>query len=187
MPISDYVNVFVLDFGVAGTKATISKNGRKSKYISHKDVLDLPNTIPPHSLIIAEHSHLGCARKEFSLSQPYYENVSLSQPYYENELLDFYETCHEHNIKIKLFPEKLMPRAIASSGLKKSNENDPISMFILLKKNPRLFDALMKPKLRHLTSNTKWDNWKSATNKILNIARITNYDFDGNINDQNTI
>jgi hypothetical protein len=41
--------------------------------------------------------------------------------------------------------------------------------------------------LRHLTSNTKWDNWKSATNKILNIARITNYDFDGNINDQNTI
>jgi hypothetical protein len=166
--------VYTLDCGK--NAFTIAYNGDGSKYISRDDFLDLPNEIPPNSLLIAEYAHMGCPRKKHSRSQPFNEDT----------LKEFYAKCKKNNIELKLFPQMSTPRAISYSNLKKSDINDPISIFNLVKNFPSI--SLMNPPRGFEPSEKvkEYWNWKDETNKILNFARMENYDFTGENNDQNT-
>lgn len=174
MNISNYKNVYVVDFGK--TTATISYNGKKSRQISHADVLNLPDKIPAGSLLISEYAHLGCPRKEYSMAQHFYAEI----------LLNFYEKCRRNNIILKLFPQKLTPRAAAYSKLGKSDLNDPVSIYRLLKGHPKI--NMMDPPSFAVPALVQYYwNWKEKTNKILNVARMTKYDFDESVDDQNKV
>jgi len=150
----------VVDCGT--NKSTIYTVATKSvKTITHAEVLNLPEVLPKNSLVVAEYSHLGCERTEFSLSQPYTRDL----------LLDLYRRFDKNEIKLRLFPQKSTPRACAYSGLPKSDDNDPESIYLLLKDFPEI--SLMNPPTSfdlHPKRKESYE-YKDYTNLYINMAR----------------
>lgn len=129
--------------------------------LTHADVLNLPERLSSGSHIVGEYSHLGCPRTEFSLSQPYTEEL----------LLDFYKRLQDNNIKLSLFPQKSTPRACSWSGLKKSDMTDPIAIYNLLRDFPEI--CMMKPPRSLQTSLKRAESYvlKKKINAAINRAR----------------
>ena len=129
--------------------------------ISHADVLNLPSVLPRGSFIVSEYSHLGCERTEFSLSQPYTRQL----------LLEFYARLEDAGIKLRLFPQQSTPRACAHAELEKLDENDPISIYTLLKDYPEI--SLMKPPTSFDPTEKRKQSWyiKKRVDADINKAR----------------
>lgn len=153
----------VLDFG---KNSATMYDGTAVTSLTHKQVLDLPFGLKPGTLIVCEDSHLGVARTE----------KSLSQPYTLEELCKFYEDCRSNGVNLRLFPQKSTPRAAEFSNLKKDDENDPISIYQLLEKFPEI--SLRNPnnkdsKFQALVQEGHL--YKQRMNKVLNFARRFEY------------
>lgn len=135
------------------------------KVISHDDVLNLHNVLEPNSILICEYAHLGCPRKE----------RSLSQPFEDWELLTLYDNLAEINVEVKLFPQQSTPRALAYSQLEKSDINDPIAIYKFLLAFPKT--CLMNPKKTFDVSSRVAAGWehKDNINYTLNLARRYKY------------
>jgi len=131
------------------------------KTITHAEVLNLPEVLPRGSFVVAEYSHLGCERTEFSLSQPYTRDL----------LLDLYRRFEKNGIQLRLFPQKSTPRACAYSSLPKSDDNDPESIYLLLKDFPEI-SLMNPPKSFDLHPKRKESyEYKDYTNLYINKAR----------------
>ena len=145
-------------------RATIY-DGETVKTISHKEILSLPDKYD-NCMIVGEDAHFGVPRSE----------KSLAQPFTKNQLVKFYNDCSSKNIKLRFFPQQSTRRAQLYAGLEKSDENDPKSIYKLIKDFPV---QLKKPKdLNKETPYVRQEGWKAKdyTNKILNIARRLSYE-----------
>lgn len=152
--------MYVVDCGT--NKATIyNSETDETKIISLIDVLNLPSNLPSGSLVVAESAHLGSPRTKLSRSQPFTEDL----------LLDLYQRFDDAGITLKLFPQQSTPNACSYSGLKKSDLNDPKSIYlyidghlnISLKNPPKSFE----PNAKRLASY----DYKRQTDAYINVAR----------------
>jgi hypothetical protein len=138
--------------------------------LTHKEVLDLPAKLSSGSIIAVEDAHLGRPRTE----------LSLSQPFEELDLMKFYDLCKKRNITLRLFPQKLTPRALEFShpnGQKsKSDTLDPMAIHSLLTHFPQL--VTKRPVSSFEEDPRKIEGWeyKQKTNDILNIERRVGYE-----------
>lgn len=158
MHINPNVGNYVVDFG---KKEATMFDGKKVKVLTLKEVLALPETLPPNSNLFSEYAHLGCPQKALSLAQPFVDIV----------LLDFYARLKKANITLKLFPQQSMPRASKFSDLPKADDSDPIAVYNLLKEFPQI--SLMNPPTSFDTKDETLEGWqyKKDTNLMLNYAR----------------
>lgn len=115
--------------------------------------------------MVAEDAHFGVPRSE----------DSLSQPFRDDQLTKFYKDCRDNDIILRLFPQKSTPRAISYSGLEKSDETDPISIYKVVKDFPSI--SLRKPPESFKPSNVRKEGYehKKLLNKKLNFARRFDY------------
>lgn len=150
----------VIDCGANSSTIYDAKKGEVTT-ISHADVLNLPSVLPRGSFVVSEYSHLGCERTEFSLSQPYTREL----------LLDLYDRFEKAGIKLRLFPQQSTPRACAYSELEKLDDNDPISIYNLLKDYPEI--SLMKPPTSFDPTEKREQSWyiKKRVDADINRAR----------------
>jgi len=165
--------MYIIDCGVNKSTIYDSENKTITK-ICHTDILDLPQKIPQGSLIVSEYAHLGCPRR----------NLSRSQPFTESQLLKLYDDLKTNKITLKLFPHQSTPRACNYSGLEKSDDNDPKSIWLLLNDFPQI--SLMNPPKSFDLSEKRTNGFriKQQVNDILNFARRYEYLDES---DQNTI
>ena len=159
-------NMVVLDFGK--NTATIYYPKTDACYgITQEEVLKLSEKLESGTLLICEAAHLAVARTI----------KSLSQPFTEAQLLGLYESLESKGITLRFVSGQSTPRAISSSGLPKSDPNDPKSIYHLLGKHPEILNSLMIPrKSFEVDAMVKlgW-GWKDLSNQILNIARRYGY------------
>lgn len=171
----DINKVFTIDCGKNCITYYNSSNN-ESGYITKTELFNLPQTLEKGFTIIGECSHIGTPRSKYSLAQPFTEE----------ELFEWYNNLERNQIKLKLFPQKSTPRACVYSGYKKSDIDDPKAIFKLIADFPE--KKLMNPPL---SFNPKkeiryfWDR-KDKVNKVLNVARMDNYDIQGFRKDSNT-
>ena len=148
-----------------GQNSATIYDGETVKTISHKEILSLPDKYD-NCMIVGEDAHFGVPRSE----------KSLAQPFTKNQLVKFYNDCSSKNIKLRFFPQQSTRRAQLYAGLEKSDENDPKSIYKLIKDFPV---QLKKPKdLNKGIPHVRQEGWeaKDYTNKILNIARRLSYE-----------
>lgn len=169
----NYDKVLILDCGKNNLTYYNSQTDEESN-ITREETLRLPEILEEGFTVIGEASHFSTPRGEYSLAQPFYAE----------ELLDWYYRMELNNISLKMFPQKSTPRAYAKVG--KSDETDPKAIFNLLKKFPEI--CLMNPPNDFNVSKKiqRYWKWKDTTNKILNIARMTKYNLNGEQEDKNT-
>ena len=150
----------VIDCGANSSTIYDAKKG-EVKTITHADVLNLPSVLPRGSFVVSEYSHLGCERTEFSLSQPYTREL----------LLDLYGRFEKAGIKLRLFPQQSTPRACAYSELEKLDENDPISIYNLIRDYPEI--SLMNPPTSFDPTEKRKQSWhiKKRVDADINRAR----------------
>ena len=156
--------MYVIDLG--RNQATIYNSEiDEVKTISHEQILDLPNELPEGSLIVSEYAHLGCPKKEKSLAQVFEADT----------LLKFYSDLRDKGITLKLFPQQLTPRACNYSRLPKGDDNDPKSIYILLRDFPEI--SLMNPPKTFELSPLRQESydWVEWSNLYLNIPRCDKY------------
>lgn len=152
--------MYVVDCGT--NKATIyDSETDETKIINLIDVLNLPSNLPSGSLVVAESAHLGSARTRLSRSQPFTEDL----------LLDLYQRFDDAGITLKLFPQQSTPNACSYSGLKKSDLNDPKSIYLYIDGHPNI--SLKNPP-KSFTPDAKrlasYD-FKRLTDALINVAR----------------
>lgn len=140
--------------------------------IKHEDVLNIYKELESGSTLISEYAHLGCPRKD----------RSLSQPFTEKQLLTFYDNLKEKNITLKLFPQQSTPRASAYFGLPKSDVNDPIAIYRFVKEFPKT--SMMNPPSSFDASEKRERSWdlKDDINFTLNVARRYDYNDEEDMN-----
>ena len=155
---------YVLDCGVNQSTLFNSKTKQVIK-ISHEEVLELHKRLEPNSTLICEYAHLGCDRKP----------LSLSQPFVADELKQIYNDLQKNGIKLKLFPQQSTPRACAYSEKEKGDENDPVSIYNLIKDFPEI--SMMNPPKDFKPSKKRERSWrmKDEINYTLNLARRYKY------------
>ena len=155
---------FILDCGFRQSTLLDTKT-RNVTTISHSEVLQLPSTLPEGSFIVCEDAHLGCPRTE----------KSLAQVFSAEELLNLYKGFEDSNITLKLFPQKSTPRACNYSNLEKSDENDPLSILLLLEAFPEI--SLKNPPKTFKMSDLRLESytWVDKSNHYLNICRRYKY------------
>lgn len=121
-----YANVLILDCGI-GASTYFNRNqyleggkgtGRVKGYAQLRHLI---NELENNSFLAVEDSH-------FTPSGP----TSRSQPFPEWQLQEIFDLCRKKNITLKLFPQKLTPRAITFAGSSKSDGNDPKSICMFL-------------------------------------------------------
>lgn len=157
----------VLDFGKNSATIYDGNADKEVATLTHEQVLGLPFEVEPGTMIVAEDSHLGVPRTE----------KSLSQPYTKEELDKFYSDCKMNGVNIGLFPQKSTPRAAEYCKLEKSDENDPISIYMLLQDFPEI--CLRNPENRNeetheILKQEAYDR-KNRMNRLLNFARRFDY------------
>lgn len=76
----------------------------ETRTITHQEVLNLPETLAPGSFVVSEAAHLGSPRGA----------KSLAQPFTKDQLLGLYERFDLNGITLRLFPQKLTPRALGT-------------------------------------------------------------------------
>ena len=135
-------------------------------HLSHEDVLELHKTLPNGSQLRCEYAHGGCPRRR----------RSKAQPFTEEQLLNWYNDLESANISLLLTPQQSTPRAQNRSRLPKSDENDPKSIYLLLRDYPEM--SLMKPPTSFDPSNKRLESyaWVDESNLILNNQRGEDYD-----------
>jgi len=172
---------FVLDCGQNDATIYDTKTGSVKK-IRHSEALNLPESLPAGSVIVCEYAHLGCPRRE----------RSLSQPFSAGELLHLYERFRDRNIILKLFPHQSTPRAINyARGVtndperEKGDMQDPESLFLLLKDFPEI--SLMNPPSSFELTDVRKESydWVADSNMYLNIAR--RYKYVNNVNPEESV
>jgi len=159
--------LIVVDCGQNSATFYDGKNPeRNSLEITHEELLKLP--LRPESkgyAMVGEDAHLGVARNE----------KSLSQPFNSIQLQSFYKACEENNIIFKTFPQKSTPRAAVYSDNEKSDATDPVSIYNMIKDFPKT--SLRNPPTSFDVSDVRKEGYKHKEdlNKVLNFARRYDY------------
>jgi len=126
-----------IDFGRTGIVA-YNASTKDSETLTLPSLLELPNRPELNGFsILSEDAHLGIPKDNTGVS------FSKAQYYADYQLLKFYEDCASNNIALRLFPQHMTPKIHAWSGLLKSDENDPISLYKYVLDHPKL--TLKKP------------------------------------------
>lgn len=136
------------------------------------DWYDLSSTLvenlEPGSVIVTENAHLGCPRV-----------TSKAQYFIESDLLNFYDDLEKNGLILRLFPEKQTTKAKHYANLKKTDKNDPKSIYVYLKDHPKVYGGLKKPlKDFHGTGKLKKEEgirFQNAVSDQLNVARAYDY------------
>jgi hypothetical protein len=154
--------MIVLDCG-KNTSTMYDSNTDTCLTVPHSVLLELPERLDSGSLVVCEYAHLGTPRTK----------SSRSQPFTADQLLELYSRFEEHDIELRLFPQQSTPRACTYSGLAKSDENDPKSIYIFLRDHEHLISTLMKPPKSFGNSPFKDEanEYKKLTNALINCAR----------------
>lgn len=156
--------MYVIDCGMS--KATIyNSETDEVKTIKHQQILDLVDELPEGSLIVSEYAHLASPKREKSRAQVFEADV----------LLKFYSDLRDKGITLKLFPQQSTPRACNYSRLEKGDNNDPKSIYILLRDFPEI--SLMNPPKTFELSPIREESydWVEWSNLYLNIPRCDKY------------
>jgi len=128
----------------------------------------LAENLEPGSVIVTENAHLGCPRV-----------TSKAQYFIESDLLNFYDDLEKNGLILRLFPEKQTTKAKHYANLKKTDKNDPKSIYVYLKDHPKVYEGLKKPlKDFHGTGKLKKEEgirFQNAVSDQLNVARVYDY------------
>lgn len=179
----DWGNNSATIYGGEGSDTIEGLKEAKAKTISKQDLLNLPFTLEPGSLVLAEGAHF------------YPQNaLSLARPFTEKQLLKLFKDFKDAGIEFKLFSEKLTPRALRHLqkvlGLEKKTEKsdsiDPVAHWVLLRDHPEItlkktetISSFEKSPIR-----SEGYLWKEEANKVLNVTRTRNYKDPNNANVQ---
>ena len=114
--IKEYIKkgkLYVLDFGAK--RATLYDGNPEETVdtISLNDVLSLPENLPPGSVLVCESAHLGSERK----------GLSRAQIYSQDQLQAIYKNCEKRGITLKLYPQRMTPRACVNLQCSKNEKN----------------------------------------------------------------
>jgi hypothetical protein len=159
-------NLITIDCGSDGNHYFDHVHFKDSKKISYDDLLKLPYKYK-NTLFVSEVAHFDRPRTM----------KSFAQPFTKEELIQFKDACLKNNNQLRLFPERQTPKACAFSGKDKSDENDPISIFMYLNEYPHLINSLQKPSETYEPSILRLEGWefKKNINQFLNYSRRNNY------------
>ena len=164
-----YTDVTVLDCGMCAStyfnRSQKLKGGKGTGRVrGFAELIYFIKNLADGSFLCVEDSHFTPRNEK-----------SRSQPFSEKQLHKIFELCREKNITLKLFPQKLTPRAITKCNamgmeMAKGDEKDPISIYeflrtanVSLKKPPKRFGYDARRKEGH--------DMKADLNVDLNIAR----------------
>ena len=159
-------NLITIDCGSDGNHYFDHTQFKDSKKISYDELLKLPYKYK-NTLFVSEVAHFDRPRTM----------KSFAQPFTKQELIGFKDACLKNNNQLRLFPERQTPKACAFSGKDKSDENDPISIFMYLNEYPHLINSLQKPSETYEPSLLRLEGWefKNNINQFLNYSRRNNY------------
>lgn len=132
--------------------------------ISHQELLELPIKYPGYAFV-GEDAHFGVPRT----------NKSLAQPFTAPELQGLYELCRENDVILRLFPQKSTPRAKLYSKLKKSDLDDPKSIYKLVLDFEEIKLKIPKTFFESTQAQKEGYRMKNKLNKVLNYARYGDY------------
>lgn len=153
----------------SGKNSQTFYNGEK--VVEIKDKKDFLNLAKNPNLkgwaLVGENAHLGSPRGERSYSK--------AQPFTAKELTQFYEDAEKNDLLIGLFPQQSTPRASVYSQLKKSDLNDPVSIYKLVTNFPKI--SLKKPNANFVETEVRKEGYKHKAdlNAVLNAARFFDY------------
>lgn len=146
--------------------------------LTHQEILDLPNRLPPGSYVTGEAAHFAVPRTK----------ESLAQVFPENDLLQLYYDFEENGIKFRMSAQDSAPRArtwalergiISSEGDKanKSDENDTKATAHFLNAHDSVRGSLQKPPKSFEKSPRRKDGeeFRGRLNFNLNVARSEKY------------
>ena len=128
--------------------------------VSHQQVLEYD--FPRDSLVVGENAHFGTERTD----------RSLSQPFTADELTQWYSRLQNAGVILKLFPEQSTPLAIQHSGLSKSDENDPKSIFLYLKDNAHLIVTLKNPPVTFAEDPIRIEGYQKKDDLNIQLNRL---------------
>lgn len=148
--------------------------------LTHAQILDLPNQLPPGSFVAGERAHFAVPRTK----------KSLAQVFTEDQLLQFYFDFEENNIKFRMSAHDNAPQARTYAQInkvippkskmdpKKLDEYDTTALAYYLNNHERVRNALQKPPKTFDKSPRRKDGeaFRQKLNENLNIARSEGYD-----------